>query len=90
MPLHYTVIVLSDQSGNKHTVRGCSPVKTEAFDPCAVLESGLKWAGGTGKLEYCGTCDTDLCNGASQHSVTTISAFVVPCFAIIISRWFGA
>jgi hypothetical protein len=57
----------------------CSRRKLGSFDPCAEFRLA----------EYCGTCDTDLCNGASQHSVTAIFAFVVPCFAVIISRWFG-
>lgn len=85
----FTLIVLSDQSGNKHTFRTCSPAKSEAVDPCAMLDSVSKWAGGNGKVDFCETCEADLCNGASHHSFTIISVFVVPCFAIIISRWIG-
>jgi len=83
------LIVLSDQSGNKQTFRGCSPAKSEAIDPCALVENVSKWTSEKGKADFCGTCETDLCNGASHHSFTIISVFVVPCFAIIISRWIG-
>ena len=84
-----TLIVLSDQSGNKQTYRGCSIAKSEVFDPCAMSDSLTKLTNGKEKVDYCGTCEADLCNGASHQSFTMISVFVVPCFAIIISRWIG-
>lgn len=84
---HYTVI--SDQSGNKHTFRSCSLAKSEAVDPCAMTDSLSKGINGKVKVDFCGTCETDMCNGASHYSFTIISVFVVPCFAIIISRWVG-
>ncbi|GFG40584.1 hypothetical protein Cfor_04506, partial [Coptotermes formosanus] len=80
-------IDLSDQSGNKHTFRTCSVAKSEAVDPCAMSDSVSKWTNGKGKVDFCETCETDLCNGASQHPFTIISVFAVPCFAIFISRW---
>jgi hypothetical protein len=83
------LIVLSDQSGNKHTIRACTAAKSEAVDPCALVDSASKWTNGKGKVEFCGTCEADLCNGATHHSFTIMSVFVVPCFAIIISRWIG-
>jgi hypothetical protein len=84
-----TLIVLSDQSGNKHTFRSCSLAKSQVVDPCAVMETVSKITDGKGKLDFCETCEDDLCNGASHHPFTIISVFVVPCFAIIISRWVG-
>jgi len=84
-----TLIVLSDPSGSKHTWRGCSAAKSESVDPCALVDSVSKWANGKGKVDFCGTCEADLCNGASHHSFAIMSVFVVPCFAIIISRWIG-
>jgi hypothetical protein len=84
-----TLIVLSDQSGNKHILRQCSVAKSEAVDPCAMVDSVSKQTNGMGKVDFCGTCEEDLCNAANHHSFTIISVFVVPCFAIIISRWIG-
>jgi len=51
-----TLIVLSDQSGNKQTVRGCSIAKSEAVDPCAMSDSFTKWTNGKGKVDFCETC----------------------------------
>jgi hypothetical protein len=83
------LIVLSDPSGNRHTFRSCTAAKSEAVDPCALLDSVPKWADRKRKVDNCETCETDLCNGASLHSFTIISVSVVPCFAVIISHWIG-
>jgi len=82
-------IDMSDQSGNKHTIRACTVAKSDYVDPCAMVDSVSKRTNGQGKVDFCGTCEADLCNGASHHSFTIMSVFVVPCFAIIISRWIG-
>jgi hypothetical protein len=85
----FTLIILSDQSGNKHTLRSCSIAKSEIGDLCAMSDSVSKWPSGKGKVDFCATCETDLCNAASHQSFTIISVFAVPCFAIIISHWIG-
>ena len=64
------LIVLSDQSGNKQTYRGCSIAKSEVFDPCAMSDSVTKLTNGKGRVDYCETCEADLCNGASHQSFT--------------------
>lgn len=80
---------VTDQSGNKHTLRSCSIAKSEIGDLCAMSDSVSKWPSGKGKVDFCATCETDLCNAASHQSFTIISVFAVPCFAIIISHWIG-
>jgi hypothetical protein len=46
-----------------------------------------KMTSGQGKVDFCETCENDLCNASIRHSFTVISVLVVPFFAIIISRW---
>ncbi|XP_023708368.1 uncharacterized protein LOC111864953 [Cryptotermes secundus] len=82
-------LALSDHSGNRVTFRSCSVARSESVDPCAMTDSMSNLLKGQGKVEFCETCETDLCNGSSHHSVTIMSALLVPCFAIFISRWVG-
>lgn len=86
---HGLYILFSDHSGNKVTFRSCSVARSESVDPCAMTDSMSNLLKGQGKVEFCETCENDLCNGSSRHSVTIMSALLVPCFAIIISRWVG-
>jgi hypothetical protein len=82
-------LFFSDQSGNKHTFRSCSIAKSESVDPCAMTDYVSKITKGQGKVDFCETCETDLCNGSIRHSFSIMSVLVVPCFAIIISSWIG-
>jgi hypothetical protein len=84
-----TLIVLTGPFGNKYTFRNCSLAKSQVVDICDILDIVSKMRNGKAKLDFCGTCEDDLCNGASHHPFTIISVFVVPCFAITISRWVG-
>lgn len=82
-------ILLSDQTGTKHTFRSCSIAKSESVDPCAMADDVSKITKGQGKVDFCETCEKDLCNHSVRHSFTLTSVIVVPCFAIIISSWIG-
>ena len=54
-------------------------------DACSV---GIeKITGGQGKVEYCGTCEEDYCNGSSRQSFTVLLLMLVPCFTAAVSRW---
>jgi hypothetical protein len=66
----------------------CSIAKSESVDPCPLTDSASK-KNGQGKVDFCETCETDLCNGSNHHSITIISALVMPCIAVIISHWIG-
>ncbi|KDR18173.1 uncharacterized protein LOC110831103 [Zootermopsis nevadensis] len=82
-------IDMSDQTGTKHTFRSCSIAKSESVDPCAMADDVSKITKGQGKVDFCETCEKDLCNHSVRHSFTLTSVIVVPCFAIIISSWIG-
>ncbi|KAJ9587916.1 hypothetical protein L9F63_018653, partial [Diploptera punctata] len=78
-------IKVSDKEDKtKLIMRGCTILSTVAGDPCSV---GIeKLTAGEGKVEYCGTCNEDYCNGSSRQTFTMF-LLMVPCFTAIVSHW---
>ncbi|PSN48245.1 hypothetical protein C0J52_03034, partial [Blattella germanica] len=76
-------IIFSDNSGRKLTMRGCTFSEKHLGDPC-VMNTGIdKVIGEDTKVDFCGICENDLCNGSRSQFLSELGTILIP----LISRF---